>query len=82
MVTESSFVDFASSVGYAYSHIMRGVKSLAILSSYPFTVVKSVKDQFDYGYIHVKVNDINFIVYFYYLLIIILIYISIECSSK
>lgn len=66
MVTEPSFVEFASSNGYAYSYIMKGVKSLAILSSFPFLVVKSIKDQFDYGYIHIKVGDINFIVFYIY----------------
>lgn len=67
MVTEPSFVDFASTNGYAYSYIMKGVKSLAILSSFPFTIVKTVKDQFDYGYIHIKVGDINYIVLYIYI---------------
>lgn len=61
-------MQWAADNGYAYSHRMKSPKPLCIFSSYPFEIVKEDNKNFKNGLLHIKIENVNYIVIFIYYL--------------
>lgn len=61
-IDEGSIMQWAADNGYAYSHRMKSPKPLCIFASYPFEIIKEDNKNFKNGLLHIKIENINYIV--------------------
>lgn len=59
---EETFSYWSSTIGYAYSYIYYVAFPIAVLSSEPFHIIKVSSEGYDVGFVHIKIEDINYIV--------------------